>query len=125
MVRISSAALAFVILFATGAFAQTATPRTKPAVSSEKAAVDKPATDKTATDKTAAPINLNTATVADLERLPGIGAKVAARIVDYRTKKGPFKKTEELMNVQGIGEKSFLKLRAQLTVSVPASTSQQ
>ena len=115
MVRVSSAAFAFVILLAAGAFAQTATPRTKPAASAEKGAAD----------KAAAPINLNTATVADLERLPGIGAKVAARIVDYRTKKGPFKKTEELMNVQGIGEKSFLKLRAQLTVSAPASTSQQ
>ena len=120
MVRVSSAAFAFVILLAAGAFAQTATPRTKPGASAEKAA-----SDKAASDKTAAPINLNTATVADLERLPGIGAKVAARIVDYRTKKGPFKKTEELMNVQGIGEKSFLKLRAQLTVSAPASTSQQ
>ena len=115
MVRVSSAAFAFVILLATGAFAQTPTPRTTPAASAEKAAAD----------KAAPPINLNTATVADLERLPGIGAKVAARIVDYRTKKGPFKKTEELMNVQGIGEKSFLKLRAQLTVSAPASTSQQ
>ena len=110
MVRISSAAFAFVILLAASTFAQTTAPRTKPAASEEKAA---------------APINLNTATVADLARLPGIGAKVAARIVDYRTKKGPFKKTEELMNVQGIGEKSFLKLRAQLTVSTPASTSQQ
>ena len=98
------------ILLAIGASAQTAAPRTKPAVAAEKATT---------------PINLNTATVADLERLPGIGPKVAARVVDYRTKKGPFKKTEELMNVQGIGEKSFLKLRAQLTVSAPASTSQQ
>ena len=62
-------------------------------------------------------VNLNTATVAELEVLPGIGAKTAARIVDYREKKGPFKKIEELMNVQGIGEKSFLKLKPQLTVS--------
>ena len=65
----------------------------------------------------AAVINLNTATIAELEVLPGIGAKTAARIVDYREKKGPFKKIEELMNVQGIGEKSFLKLKPQLTVS--------
>ena len=70
-------------------------------------------------------LNLNTATAAELEHLPGIGAKVAARIVEYRTKKGPFRKTEELMNVQGIGEKSFLKLRAQLTVGAPAPASQQ
>jgi competence protein ComEA len=61
-------------------------------------------------------VNLNTATVSDLEKLPGIGQKVAARIVEYRQKKGPFKKIEELMNVQGIGEKSFLQLRSQITV---------
>ena len=62
-------------------------------------------------------VNLNTASIAELEVLPGIGAKTAARIIDYREKKGPLKKIEELMNVQGIGEKSFLKLKPQLTVS--------
>ena len=62
-------------------------------------------------------VNLNTATSSELETLPGIGAKTAARIIDYRQKKGPFKKIEELMNVQGIGEKSFLKLKPQLTVA--------
>jgi competence protein ComEA len=66
--------------------------------------------------KPAAVVNLNTATSAELETLPGVGAKMAARIIEYRQKKGPFKKVEELMNVQGIGEKNFLKLRPQLTV---------
>ena len=61
-------------------------------------------------------VNLNTASSAELETLPGVGAKMAARIIEYRQKKGPFKKIEELMNVQGIGEKNFLKLRSQLTV---------
>lgn len=67
--------------------------------------------------KPALALNLNTATSSELEALPGIGASTAARIVEYRQKNGPFKKIEELMNVQGIGEKSFLKLRALITVA--------
>jgi competence protein ComEA len=56
------------------------------------------------------------ASVAELDALPGIGAKTAALIVEYRQKNGPFKKVEELMNVRGIGEKNFLKLKPQLTI---------
>jgi competence protein ComEA len=62
-------------------------------------------------------VNLNTASEADLEGLPGIGAKTAARIVEYRQKNGPFKKVEELMNVRGVGEKNFLKLKPQISVA--------
>jgi competence protein ComEA len=68
-------------------------------------------------------VNLNTAGVSELAALPGIGEKTAARIVEYRQKNGPFKKIEELMNVQGIGEKSFLKLKAQLTVAAKPDAS--
>lgn len=56
-------------------------------------------------------INLNTATIDQLMTLPGIGQKTAERILEYRTKSGGFKKIEELMNVKGIGEKSFLKIK--------------
>jgi comEA protein len=62
-------------------------------------------------------VNLNTATAAELEALPGIGASTAARIVEYRQKNGNFKKIEDLMNVRGIGEKSFLKLKPLITVT--------
>ena len=75
--------------------------------------------------KPAVMVNLNTATSAELETLPGVGAKMAARIIEYRQKKGPFKKIEELMNVQGIGEKNFLKLKPQLTVGARADVSGQ
>jgi competence protein ComEA len=64
-----------------------------------------------------APVNINTATQEQLESLPGVGAKAAERILEYRQKNGNFKKIEDLMNVQGIGEKSFLKLKPLLTVT--------
>lgn len=75
----------------------------------------KPATGGTQT------INLNSATVPQLETLPGIGRSTAERIVEYRQKNGGFKKVEDLMNVQGIGEKSFLKLKPLVTVGVVRS----
>ena len=65
-------------------------------------------------------VNLNTATVDQLETLPGIGQKTAERIIEYRTKSGGFKRIEDLMNVKGIGEKSFLKLKP--LVAVPQKT---
>jgi len=81
---------------------------------SEKAA----AAPKARTTATAsAPVNLNAASVAQLQTLPGVGASTAQRIVEHRQKNGPFKKIEELMNIKGIGEKSFLKLKPLITVA--------
>lgn len=64
-------------------------------------------------------LNLNSATAAELEKLPGIGPATAARIVEYRQKNGAFKKVEDLMNVRGIGEKTFLSLKPLITVAPP------
>ena len=60
-------------------------------------------------------INLNTATVAQLTELHGVGEKTALSIVEYRSQK-KFASVDELLNVKGIGEKTLVKLRDQLTV---------
>ena len=86
---------------------------------SPKAAPKAPSTDGKAEAKSDSVVNLNTASATDLEALPGIGKSTAQRIVEYRQKSGGFKKIEELMNVKGIGEKSFLKIRSRLTVAAP------
>jgi len=61
-------------------------------------------------------VDINQAGVTELAKLPGIGEQVAKRIVAYREENGPFEKAEELMNVRGIGEKSFLKLQPHVTL---------
>jgi competence protein ComEA len=68
------------------------------------------------------PINLNTATQTQLESLPGVGPKAAERILEYRKQNGHFTKIEDLMNVKGFGEKTFLKLKPMLTVGDKAGT---
>jgi competence protein ComEA len=87
-----------------------------------KQGVGKPAKPAKAPASTAV-VNINTATQAQLESLPGVGAKAAERILEYRQKNGQFKKVEDLMNVKGIGEKSFLKLKPRLTVTDKAAPS--
>jgi competence protein ComEA len=70
-----------------------------------------------ATVVSTAVVNLNSATAAQIASLPGIGPKTADLVVQYRQKNGPFKKIEEIMNVRGIGEKSFLKIKDRLAVA--------
>jgi competence protein ComEA len=62
------------------------------------------------------PININTATVTELMQLPKVGAKTAERIVSFRKQHGGFRRLEEIMDVKGIGEKSFAKLKPYLTL---------
>ncbi len=64
-------------------------------------------------------IDLNTATLSQLDSLPGIGPVIAERILELREKSGPYKRIEDLMNIRGIGEKKFLKLKDLITVKTP------
>ncbi|MSP12010.1 MAG: ComEA family DNA-binding protein [Chloroflexi bacterium] len=71
-----------------------------------------PATQVQSTNK----INLNTATATELDSLPGIGPSIARRIMDYRTKNGPFKSIEDIKLVSGIGDAMFENLKDRITV---------
>ena len=61
-------------------------------------------------------VNLNTASPAELEKLPGIGQALAARIIAHRQQYGRFRRAEHLMMVRGISDRRFRALRALITV---------
>jgi competence protein ComEA len=63
-----------------------------------------------------AAVDVNNATVEELMAVPGIGQVIAQRIVEFREKNGPFKAVDDLLKVQGIGEKSLAKIRDHLSV---------
>ena len=72
-----------------------------------------------------AQLNLNTATVEQLEALPGIGPELAQRILEYRTQHGPFKNVDGLKNVKGVAEGKLAKLRDKITTETPAGSSKE
>ncbi|MBQ7629058.1 MAG: helix-hairpin-helix domain-containing protein [Selenomonadaceae bacterium] len=61
-------------------------------------------------------ININTADAKELEKIKGVGPALAGRIIDYRTNNGAFKSIDEIKKVRGIGEKTFDKMKDQITV---------
>ena len=65
-------------------------------------------------------IDLNRATLEQLVALPRVGPAVAQRVIEYREKSGGFKKVEDLLNVRGIGDKTFALLKDRITVGEPA-----
>jgi competence protein ComEA len=62
-------------------------------------------------------VNINSADTGQLAMLPRVGPSLAGRIVEYRRDNGPFKKPEDLMLVQGVGEKTFQLIKPYLTTS--------
>lgn len=75
-----------------------------------------PAEDVTALQVEDKRVNLNTATLEELDALPGVGPSTAKNIIAYREAHGGFAAPEEIMNVKRIGEKTFEKLKAHITV---------
>lgn len=61
-------------------------------------------------------VNINSATLEELDSLPGIGPTTAQKIIDYRNENGPFSRIEDIMNVSGIGPATFDEIRALITV---------
>ncbi|MFN2154767.1 MAG: helix-hairpin-helix domain-containing protein [Anaerolineae bacterium] len=64
----------------------------------------------------AGPININRATIEELDALPGVGPAIAGRIVSYREAYGAFATIEEIMNVQGIGPATFEEIKGMIAV---------
>lgn len=61
-------------------------------------------------------ININMATIEELDKLPGVGPAIAQRIIDYRDKNGGFMNVEEIKLVSGIGEKLFEKIKDKISI---------
>ncbi|MFZ0819386.1 MAG: helix-hairpin-helix domain-containing protein [Candidatus Acidiferrales bacterium] len=70
------------------------------------------------------PIDLNTATSEQLQRLPGVGPVTAQRILDYRKKSGPFQSVDDLLAVKGISTKRLDKIRQYVMVKAPPAPAQ-
>ena len=100
----------------------TARPRIAPALAlslalAAVALTAAPVIPAAAAEAQAKPVDLNAAGADELASVPGIGKSLAARIVAFREKNGAFKSVDDLLKVQGIGEKSLEKLRPFVTVA--------
>jgi competence ComEA-like helix-hairpin-helix protein len=68
----------------------------------------------------AEPLDLNSASAAELQQIPGIGPVMAQNIVKFREKSGPYQRVEDLLAIHGISKRVFAEIRPYLTVKPPA-----
>lgn len=68
------------------------------------------------TTQVSAKVNINTATVSELDKLKGIGPATAQKIIDYRTQNGPFKAVEDIKNVKGIGDAKLEAIKEEISL---------
>ena len=73
------------------------------------------ATEETSSQTSDELININTASVEELDELPGIGPTIAQRIIDYRDENGPFQTIEDILNVSGVGPSTFDQIKDLIT----------
>ena len=73
----------------------------------------------------AKPLDLNAATIEQLEQLPGVGPRTAKEIVKFREKSGPFRRVEDLLVIRGITKRRLEQLRPYVTVTPPAAAPKQ
>jgi competence protein ComEA len=69
----------------------------------------------------AAPLDVNTATAAQLQQVPGIGPTTASAIVQFRRKSGPFERIEDLLAIRGISARKLEQIRPYVAISKPAA----
>lgn len=85
-----------------------------PAAEAVPPAPSQPGENRAAQPVAAGIVNINSAGIDQLTTLPGIGPKIAARIIEYRTREGKFRNPGDLMNVKGIGPKTYSKLQSRI-----------
>lgn len=73
----------------------------------------------------ATPLDLNRATVQELQQLPGVGPSTAEAVVKFRRQSGAFQRVEDLLAIHGISKAKFEKLRPYVTVGAAAKPAEQ
>lgn len=97
-------------------FVESKSPVIQTAGSTEKPALNSSQSASNSNAKTSAKININTASIEDLDKLPGVGPATAQKIIDYRTQNGPFKTIQDINYVSGIGDAKYSQMKDLISI---------